>query len=111
MAIFRATCTTCGATSDLSADRLIVELPSGSSHPSTRPSLFAACPVCGDSDVLPVSWIVAAQAVGAGAATVTAPDEELLRPAYPEQRPDLAAPMSLDDLIDLHAALEQPFPA
>ena len=107
MAIFRATCTTCGATTDLAADRLIVELPSTGSHPSTRPNLFVACPVCGDTDVFPVSWAVAAQAVGTGAATVTAPDEAHLRPVYPEQRPDLDAPMSLDDLIDLHAALEE----
>jgi hypothetical protein len=42
----------------------------------------------------------------AGATALTAADLERIRPRYPEARPASTSPMTLDDLLDLHAALD-----
>ena len=48
----------------------------------------------------------AAYLLHAGATAITAPDADRIRPRYPETRPADTRPMTLDDLLDLHAALD-----
>jgi hypothetical protein len=64
------------------------------------------CPNCLACDTTTVPWRTGAYLLDAGATAVTAPDPGQIQPRYPERRPDSVCPMTLDDLIDLYAALD-----
>ena len=110
MTTIRTTCTACGLTADTRADRTVLDLPALSEDRDGQPQLVHGCPGCSAGSVTAVPWRIAAYLLAAGATTVVAPDEDDVRPSYPERRPVTAAPMTLDDLIALHAALDAPLP-
>lgn len=108
MTALRTTCTDCGTTADLSADRTLLELPAVTADRDADPHLLHSCPGCGAAHVTAVSWRLASYLSLAGASTSIAPDDDEVRPDYPERRPLVAGPMTLDDLIALHDALDAP---
>jgi hypothetical protein len=91
------------------ASRLLLEMPS-SNEPASHALLLLGCPACTGTSTTQISWRTAAYLLEGGATSVVAPDEAALRPPYPERCPDLSYPMSLDDLIELHAALDTDIP-
>ncbi|HUR13399.1 MAG TPA: hypothetical protein VM097_02775 [Mycobacteriales bacterium] len=105
----RSTCTSCGAALEAPATRLIVQLPR-STDSTTSPLLLLGCPVCTGSSTTQISWRTAAYLLEGGATSVVAPDDTAVRPTRPERLPELSAPLTLDDLIDLHAALDTDIP-
>ena len=56
----------------------------------------------------PVGWQAVALLLAAGVAAVPAYDVDATRLPHPERRTSDAPPFSLDDLIDLHTALDTP---
>ena len=102
----RTTCSTCTRTTDVPTARLVLALPAQSEGSSAAPGFVHLCPGCSACEHVFVTWRTAAYLLEAGATTVTAPDEERIAPRYPERRPACARPLTLDDLIDLHTALE-----
>lgn len=108
MSMVRTTCTACGVTADVRADRTLLELPCPDAETDAEPLLVHRCLGCSAGCSTAVSWRTATYLVRSGATTVVAPDEDVVRPCYPERRPVLDAPMTLDDLIALHAALDAP---
>jgi hypothetical protein len=101
----RTTCDSCQLIFDVPSTAIVLALPAPSADPGLVPSLVHLCPGCLACDNTTVTWRTAAYLLDAGAHAITAPDLRETQPRYPERRPDSASPMSLDDLIDLHAAL------
>ena len=101
----RTTCSSCSLVLDVPSASLVLALPAPTDT-TTEPSFVHLCPGCLACDAVTVPWRTATYLLDAGATTVTAPDAERITPRYPEQRPAAAGPMTLDDLIDLLAALD-----
>ncbi len=106
----RTTCTSCQLTFDVPSVSLVLALPAPNDT-TAEPSFVHVCPSCLSCDAVTVPWRTAAYLLDAGATTLTAPDAEQVTPRYPEQRPAASSsPMTLDDLIDLYAALDVDIP-
>ncbi len=101
----RITCSSCQLPFDVPATALVLALPAPRDT-TTTPLVMHVCPRCTASDLAAVSWHTAVYLLDAGATTLIAPDIEQMAPRYPEQRPAARSPMTLDDLIDLYAALD-----
>ena len=102
----RTTCDSCGLTFDIPSTSIVLELPAPSADPGVEPSFVHICPSCLACASTDVPWRTATYLLDAGATTLTAPDVEHVQPRYPERRPTGASRMTLDDLIDLNAALD-----
>ncbi len=100
----RRTCTSCQRTIEAPTARLVLALPASTA--SAEPSFIHMCPICRACELVAVSWRTASYLLAAGTTTVTTPDPRQLAPRYPEHRPPATSPMTLDDLIDLYAALD-----
>ncbi len=101
----RSTCGRCRLTLDIPSASLVLALPAATDA-TAEPSFVHLCPGCLACDSTRVPWRTAAYLLDAGATAITAPDADLVQPRYPERRPASTSLMTLDDLIDLHAALE-----
>jgi hypothetical protein len=105
-ATVETTCTACDVTARHDVTGVLVALPA-KDDATALPCVLAGCPACGSGQVTHASWRIAAYLLLAGATALTAPQESAVRSAYPETLPPAAAtPMTIDDLIDLHAALD-----
>jgi hypothetical protein len=105
-ATVETTCSTCNVTVQHDVTGVVLALPA-KSDPASLPCVLAGCPACGSAQVTDVPWRIAAYLLSAGATALPTPPESRVRPTYPDRLPSAAAtPMTLDDLIDLHAALE-----
>ena len=102
----RTTCDSCALTFDVPSTAIVLALPAPSADPALEPSFVHVCPGCLACDSATVPWRTATYLLDAGATALTAPDLEQVQPRYPEHRPDSTSRMTLDDLIDLHAALD-----
>ncbi len=102
----RTTCSSCQVTFDVPTVAIVLALPAPTADAAVEPSFVHICPSCLACDSTTVGWRTAAYLLDAGATAVTAPDLDQIQPRYPERRPDCTRPMSLDDLIDLFAALD-----
>ena len=102
----RTTCSSCRLTFDVPSTAIVLALPAPAADRAVEPSFVHICPSCLSCDSTPVSWRTATYLLDAGATAVTAPDLGQIQPRYPERRPESTRPMSLDDLIDLYAALD-----
>ena len=102
----RTTCASCRLTFDVPSSTLVLALPAPASDASTEPSFVHICPGCLACETTTIPWRTATYLLDAGATAITAPDADLVQPRYPERRPAGTSPMTLDDLIDLHAALD-----
>lgn len=102
----RTTCGTCELTVDVPVDSLILALPSPCANANVAPSFLHICVECRTCASTNLPWRTAAYLLHAGATAISAPDVDRIRPRYPEVRPASTRPMSLDDLLDLHAALD-----
>jgi hypothetical protein len=102
----RTTCDSCQLTFDVPSAAIVLALPAPTADAAVEPSFVHICPSCLACDSMTVPWRTAAYLLDAGATAITAPDLDQIQPRYPERRPDSTLPMSLDDLIDLHAALD-----
>ena len=111
MSMIRTTCPACSVTADVRVDRLVLDLPCPDADAAAEPQLVHGCSSCSATGSTAVSWRTAAYLVHSGATTVVAPDDDEVRPRYPERRPATDTPMTLDDLIALHAALDAPVAA
>jgi hypothetical protein len=100
----RTTCAGCGALLEAPATRLLVEMPS-SNGPAASPQLALGCPACSAASTTEISWRTAAYLLEGGATCLVAPDEEAARATRPERLRAVSTPLTLDDLIDLHAEL------
>ena len=101
----RTTCDSCQVTFDVPSGAIVLALPAPAADRAVEPSFVHICPSCLACDSTTVAWRTATYLLDAGATAATAPDLEQIQPRYPERRPDSTRPMSLDDLIDLYAAL------
>ena len=102
----RTTCDSCQLTFDVPSAAIVLALPAATANPAHEPSFVHICPNCLVCDSTAVPWRTATYLLDAGATAITAPDVERITPSYPERRPASTRPMSLDDLIDLYAALD-----
>lgn len=102
----RTTCDSCRLTFDVPSAAIVLELPAPTACAGEEPSFVHICPSCLACHSTTVPWRTATYLLDAGATAITAPDLGRIRPRYPERRPDSTRPMSLDDLIDLYAALD-----
>ncbi len=102
----RTTCDGCRLTFDVPSNEIVLVLAAPSADVDAVPTLVHICPGCLACDSTAVTWRTAAYLLDAGASAITAPDIRQIQPCYPERRPDSTCPMSLDDLIDLYAALD-----
>ena len=102
----RTTCSSCQFSWDVPSTSLVLALPAPTADPSAEPSFVHICPGCRACGTTTVPWRTATYLLHAGATTLTAPDTDQIQPRYPEQLPATDSPMTLDDLIDLHAALD-----
>lgn len=102
----RTTCARCELTFDVPSAAIVLELPAPTADAAEEPSFVHICPSCLACDRSAVPWRTATYLLDAGATVITAPDLTEIQPHYPERRPDSSRPLSLDDLIDLHAALD-----
>lgn len=102
----RTTCGSCQLTFDVPSGAIVLGLPAPSADPADEPRFLHSCPSCLACCSTAVSWRTATYLLDAGATALAAPDLSSLQPCYPERRPDSTRPMSLDDLIDLYAALD-----
>ena len=101
----RITCSSCQLPFDVPATALVLTLPAPRDTTAT-PLVMLVCPSCTASHLAVVPWHTAVYLLASGATTLIAPDMDQVAPRYPEQRPALSTPMTLDDLIDLFAALD-----
>ena len=108
MTIIRTTCPDCGDTTELRAAQTVLELPAPGADDDAEPRLVHLCPSCSAACITPVSWRMATYLGTSGATTLLGPDEHEARPDYPERRPFAVTPLTLDDLIALHQALDAP---
>ena len=102
----RSTCDNCQLTAEIPAEKLILTLPSLCGDQAAGPSFLHICVGCLACASTSLPWRTATYLIAAGATALTAPALDRLRPRYPENRPSSTRPMTLDDLLDLHAALE-----
>lgn len=102
----RTTCSSCHLTYDIPTASLVLALPAPTADPGTEPSFVHICPGCRACGSTSVPWRTATYLLHAGATALAAPDTDRIQPRYPERRPATQCPMTLDDLIDLHAALD-----
>ena len=102
----RTTCDSCQVIFHVPSTAIVLALPAPTADAAVGPSFVHICPSCLACDSTPVPWRTATYLLDAGATAVTAPDLDQIQPRYPERRPDNSRPMSLDDLIDLYAALD-----
>lgn len=102
----RTTCDRCRLTVSVSSAAIVLALPAPTADAGVEPTFAHICPGCLACDSTTVPWRTAAYLLDAGATTITAPDPERVTPRYPERRPVSTRPMTLEDLIDLHAVLE-----
>jgi hypothetical protein len=105
----RTTCTECSVALDVPSTRLVVDLPDADDD-ATPPQLLVPCPVCHRAGAVAISWHLASYLLCSGATYVVSPQPASMRPAHPEQLPELDEPLSLDDLIDLHEELDAGVP-
>lgn len=104
-ATVETTCTTCDVSALHDVTRVVVALPD-KRDTNTLPCVLLGCPACGSAQLTHVPWRMATYLIFAGASALNSPHESALRPAYPDTLPYSATtPMTLDDLIDLHADL------
>ena len=104
-ATVETTCTTCDVSALHDVTGVVVALPD-TRDTNALPCVLAGCPACRTAQLTHVSWRVATYLVFAGATALNSPHVSALRPAYPDTLPSSATtPMTLDDLIDLHADL------
>ena len=102
----RTTCDSCQVTFDVPSGAIVLALPAPTADPAVGPSFVHICPSCLACNSAAVPWRTATYLLDAGVSVITAPDLGQIQPRYPERRPDCTRPMSLDDLIDLYAALD-----
>ena len=102
----RTTCDSCQLTFDVPSAAIVLALPAPTADADVEPNFVHICPSCLVCDSTTVPWRIATYLLYAGATAVTTPDLDQIQPRYPERRPDSTRPMSLDDLIDLYAALD-----
>ncbi len=102
----RTTCGSCQMTLDVPSAAIVLELPAPTAATGVEPSFVHICPSCLACASTTVPWRTATYLLDAGATAITAPNLDEIRPRYPERRPAPASPMSIDDLIDLYAALD-----
>jgi hypothetical protein len=102
----RTTCDSCQLTFDVPSAAIVLALPAPATDAAVEPSFVHICPGCLACNSTTVPWRTATYLLDAGATAITAPDLDQIQPRYPERRPDSTCPMSLDDLIDLYAALD-----
>jgi hypothetical protein len=102
----RTTCDGCQLTFDVPSAAIVLALPAPTADAAVQPSFVHICPSCLACASTTVPWRTATFLLDAGATVITAPDLGQIQPRYPERRPDTTRPMTLDDLIDLHAALD-----
>jgi len=102
----RTTCDSCQLTFDVPSAAIVLALPAPTADAAVGPSFVHICPSCLACNSTTLPWRTATYLLDAGATAITAPDPDQIQPRYPERRPDSTRPMSLDDLIDLHAALD-----
>jgi len=101
----RMTCSSCQLTFDVPSVSLVLALPAATDT-CAEPCFVHVCPSCLACDAVAVPWRTATYLLDAGATAITAPHPDQVTPCYPEKRPATSSPMTLDDLIDLHAALD-----
>jgi hypothetical protein len=102
----RTTCGSCQLTADIPTANVILVLPSPCSDTTVTPSFWHVCAACRTCRNTSVPWRAATYLLDAGATAIASPDVDRMRPQYPERRPPCSSPMTLDDLLDLHAALD-----
>ena len=102
----RTTCDSCQVTLLVPSTAIVLALPAPTADAAVGPSFVHICPGCLACDSTAVPWRTATYLLDVGAPAITAPDRDQIQPRYPERRPDCTRPMSLDDLIDLYAALD-----
>ena len=102
----RTTCDSCQLTFYVPSTAIVLALPAPTADAAVQPSFVHICPGCLACNSTAVPWRTATYLLDAGATAITAPDLDRIQPRYPEHRPDSTRPMSLDDLIDLYAALD-----
>jgi hypothetical protein len=100
----RTTCTSCQQTSYLDSNAVILALPAADDD--GQPTALHSCPRCGGCTSRSIAWRMATYLMDAGVTTIIAPMREAVAPRYPELRPAITEPMTLDDLIDLLASLD-----
>jgi hypothetical protein len=100
----RTTCASCELLFDVPSAAIVLALPAPTAD--AEPSFVHICPRCLACGSTAVPWRTATYLLDAGTTAITAPDLCEIQPRYPERRPSSTRPMSLDDLIDLHAALD-----
>ncbi len=106
MTTIRTTCVSCQLTFDVPFVAIVLALPAPTADAAVDPSFLHICPSCLACDSTTVPWRTATYLLDAGVTAITAPDLDQIQPRYPERRPDSTRPMTLDDLIDLYAALD-----
>lgn len=99
-------CDSCQLTFDVPSAAIVLALPAPTAHRAEEPSFVHLCPGCRTCQSTTVPWRTATYLLDAGVTTITAADPERTAPTYPERRPVSDRPMTLDDLIDLHTALD-----
>ena len=102
----RTTCHSCQLTFDVPFAATVLALPAPTADAAVEPSFLHICPSCRACDSTTVPWRTATYLLDAGATAITGPDLHQIQPRYPERRPNSTGPMSLDDLLDLYAALD-----
>ena len=102
----RTTCGSCQLSAEIPVARLILTLPSPCGDPTVAPTCWHICVRCLTCCSTSLPWRTATYLLDAGATALTAPDMDRIRPRCPESRPASTRPMTLDDLLDLHTALD-----
>jgi hypothetical protein len=102
------TCDECHASLKLKPNELVLAVPPHDAEGKPAGELLFACPRCHETAWRSVFLRTIALLTVSGVSSIPLLEAEDLRPAYPEQRPWSAIPMSLDDLLDLHRLLEMP---
>ena len=102
----RTTCGSCELTADIPAASVILALPSPCGDPTVTPTFLHLCAGCLTCRSTSLPWRAAAYLLDAGATAIASPDMDRLRPLYPERPQPCNSPMTLDDLLDLHTALD-----
>ena len=103
--MIRITCHSCQVVVEVPATSLVLTLPPVTADAAADPTVMYLCPGCRACESTTITWRTAAFLLEAGGTVLASPDIEQIQPPYPERRPANGGPMTLDDLIDLHAAL------
>lgn len=102
----RTTCGSCQLTADIPTVSVILALPSPCGDPTVTATFLHICACCLTCCSTSLTWRAATYLLEAGATAIVTADMDRLRPLYPERRPSCTSPMTLDDLLNLHAALD-----